>query len=508
MDYTLKKRLISTTSKILDTVSQQPVDLDFTLPDYCADMEKILKCSLTPKIYTRTFSGGQLSVSGASLVRIIYCDSNKKAIRCCEQTLPFSATFPVNGEVGEHIILTHAKSEYLNCRALTPRRLTVHGAFSLYASIIGRNICDIYEDKTDGDLQTKAENKDIYELCEFSQELSNISEAIAVRSKTNLETIVRSELSAILTDVSVSGDKITVKGEMTLRILYICDAATGEVDRFVYVFPFTQILTGADKDCSIRDIRLNVLSYELLLRNEMMTEEPVINLEAKLSVSLMGYKPQNISYICDAYSTKYPTELNVGAQTLCTGIQTITSSAVSKPVLSLGEKPVSKILDIFTEECSVNASVKDSSLSFNGKVNVCIIACTEDGELISLERQADISSEEIMQGDFTDVISANCTVTSVSYRLGDNNDIELRLDLRLTATVCTPCTVRQVTEVISVEGEFSQNYSPLTLYYAQSGEKIWDIAKRYNACVGTLCNENGISDETLTDSRMLLILRA
>ncbi len=508
MDYTLKKRLISTTSKILDTVSQQPVDLDFTLPDYCADMEKILKCSLTPKIYTRTFSGGQLSVSGASLVRIIYCDSNKKAIRCCEQTLPFSATFPVSGEVGEHIILTHAKPEYLNCRALTPRRLTVHGAFSLYAAIIGRNICDIYEDKTDGDLQTKAENKEIYELCEFSQELSNISEAVSVRSKTNLETIVRSELTAILTDASVSGDKITVKGEMTLRLLYICDAATGEVDRFVYVFPFTQILTGADTDCTVRDIRLNVLSYELLLRNEMMTDEPVINLEAKLSVSLMGYKSQNISYICDAYSTKHPTELNIGTQTMCTGVQTLTSSAVSKPVLSLGEKPVSKILDIFTEECCVNAAVKDSSLSFNGKVNVCIIACTEDGELISLERQADISSEEILQGDFTDVNSANCTVTSVSYRLGDNNDIELRLDLRLTATVCTPCTVRQVTEVISAEGEFSQKTSPLTLYYAQSGEKIWDIAKRYNACVGTLCDENGVSDETLTDSRMLLILRA
>lgn len=508
MDYPLKKRLISTTSKILDTVSQQPVDLDFTLPDYCADMEKILKCSLTPKIYTRNFSGGQLTVSGASLVRVIYCDSNKKAIRCCEQTLPFTATFPVSGEVGEHIILTHAKPEYLNCRALTPRRLTVHGAFSLYASIISRDICDIFEDKTEADLQTKVENKDIYELCEFTQELSNISESIAVRSKTNLETIVRSELSAILTDVSVSGDKITIKGEMTLRLLYICDAATGETDRFVYVFPFTQILAGADTDCTVRDICLDVLSYELLLRNEMMTDEPVINLEAKLSVSLMGYKPQSISYISDAYSIKHPTELNMGTQNICTGVHTFTSSAASKPVLSLGEKPVSKILDIFTEECCVNASVNEASLCFSGKVNVCIIACTEEGDIISLERQADISSEEILQGDFTDVSSANCAVTSVSYRLGDNNDIELRLDLRLAATLCNPCTLRQVTEVISADEEYTQSYCPLTLYYAQSGEKIWDIAKHYNASVDTLCLENGISDDTLSDSRMLLILRA
>ncbi len=508
MDYLLKKRLMCTTSQILDTVSQQPVDLDFTLPDYCADIEKILKCSLTPKIFTRTFSGGQLSIVGASLVRVIYCDSDKKQVRICEQTVPFSATFPVNGEVGEHIILTQAKPEYLNCRALTPRRLTVHGAFSLHASIIGKNICDIYEDKASDDLQIKTEDKSLYELCELTQEAFNVSEAVSIHSKSNLETIVRSELSAVLTDVSVSGEKLTVKGEMTLRLLYICDAATGEVDRFVYVFPFTQNLTGADMDCTVRDIRLNVLSYELLLRNEMMTEEPVVNLEAKLSLSLMGYKPQSVSYISDAYSTKELTDLTYKKETLCTHINAVTASSVIKPVISLGEKPVSKILDIFTEECCVTASVSGSSLKFSGKVNVCILACTDEGELISIERQAEILSEEMLTDEFTDVSNNVCSVSSLSYRLGDNNDMELRLDLRLSAVVFTPCSVRQVSQVEGV-GEVQPSItSPLTLYYAHSGEALWDIAKRYSACVDTLCDENGVSEDTLSQDRMLLIIRA
>lgn len=508
MDYTLKKRLITTTSQLLDTVSQQPVDMDFTLPDYCADMEKILKCSLTPKIYTRTFSGGQLTVSGASLVRIIYCDSNRNAIRCCEQTQPFTATFPVSGEPSEHIILTHAKPEYLNCRALTPRRLTVHGAFSLYATITSKTLCEVSEDKSDSDLQTRRESKDIYELCELTQEQINISEAVAVRTDSHLESIVRSDLTAVLTDMSVSGDKLTLKGEMTLRLLYICDAATGQVDRFVYVFPFTQTLSGFTTEASVRDVRMNILSYELLLRNEMMTEEPIINLEAKVSLSVAGYKPQTLSYIADAYSTKCPTDLSYSTQNLFTDIHTVSTTAVLKPTLSLGDKPVSKILDIFTEECCVTSAIKDSTLSFGGKVNVCILACTEDGELVSIERQVDISAEEILQKDYTDVSACTATVTSVSYRLGDNNDIELRIDLRLSANLSTPCTIRQVNEVMPVDADITQNRCPLTLYYAHSGESVWDIAKRYNACVDTLCDENGISDEALPDTRMLLILRA
>ena len=78
MDYLLKKQTLDIAEDILDTVTQQPVDLDFTLPDYCPDIEKILKCTLLPKIYSRNLSAGQLRVDGASLVRILYCDGNKK----------------------------------------------------------------------------------------------------------------------------------------------------------------------------------------------------------------------------------------------------------------------------------------------------------------------------------------------------------------------------------------------------------------------------------------------
>ena len=53
MDYLLKNKYLYSVSEVLDTVVQQAVDLDFTLPDYCADIEKILKCTLVPKIHTR-----------------------------------------------------------------------------------------------------------------------------------------------------------------------------------------------------------------------------------------------------------------------------------------------------------------------------------------------------------------------------------------------------------------------------------------------------------------------
>ena len=52
MEYNLSKHNISYANNFLDTVNEQIVDVDITLPDYCPDIEKILKCNLIPKIYT------------------------------------------------------------------------------------------------------------------------------------------------------------------------------------------------------------------------------------------------------------------------------------------------------------------------------------------------------------------------------------------------------------------------------------------------------------------------
>lgn len=49
MEFNQENRSFCTPSAVLDTVAEQLADVDLTLPDYCPDIEKILKCTLTPK---------------------------------------------------------------------------------------------------------------------------------------------------------------------------------------------------------------------------------------------------------------------------------------------------------------------------------------------------------------------------------------------------------------------------------------------------------------------------
>lgn len=47
MEFNQENRSFCTPSAVLDTVAEQLADVDLTLPDYCPDIEKILKCTLT-----------------------------------------------------------------------------------------------------------------------------------------------------------------------------------------------------------------------------------------------------------------------------------------------------------------------------------------------------------------------------------------------------------------------------------------------------------------------------
>ena len=66
--------------------AEQPIDLDFSLPDYCPDIQKILKCQIYPTITEQTISD-RLDVEGEVLVKLLYLDSGKKRgalLRVCQ----------------------------------------------------------------------------------------------------------------------------------------------------------------------------------------------------------------------------------------------------------------------------------------------------------------------------------------------------------------------------------------------------------------------------------------
>ena len=137
MDFEVLRQAVCVNELIYEGSVEQSVDSDLTLPDYCPDILRILKCTVTPRVTGSQVSGERITVDGTVLVRLIYVGEDAR-VRCFEQNLPFSKYVEVKNLPDSPCVSVRLKAEYVNCRAVSQRRADIHGTVSVNISVTVR----------------------------------------------------------------------------------------------------------------------------------------------------------------------------------------------------------------------------------------------------------------------------------------------------------------------------------------------------------------------------------
>lgn len=503
MEYNLKKSTVPVKELFLDAVMEQPVDADVTLPDYCPDIEKILKCSLIPKIYAKSVSGGQLSVDGASLLRILYVDSVKNNIRSFDCTVPFSASFPLSSMPEQYIACVDTKTEYVNCRALSQRKLSIHGAFSLYAKVIGRKSLETCSAQ-DCELQAKTENIRVSALSCLCEETFSHVEDISLSGKAPLEAPVSSMLCVKITELRCIHNKIMLSAEGELRLLYLSDLDEGTIEHMSCTFPLSRVIDceGVEED-AILDARLDVMNFELRKNSDALGDGDLLNLEVKLSFCAMGYEEEELEIIEDAFSTDESVELLRRPLSASEKTSVSRFTRTFKTTLTLENESVGEVLDLCCHGVSVTPGVNNDVTTLSSKVRLALLMKDAEKTPFYIERTAEFECD--FEGDGL-IESACASCESLSYRIVDEKSIEVRVELCFKVVSCFSLSRNPVSEVLpSRDTTVEKDDSALILYFADCGESVWDIAKRYRARPSSLMRENSLESDVLDSDSMLLI---
>ena len=66
--------------------AEQPIDADITLPDYCPDIRRVLKCLVTPRITAVQTAGDRATADGSAGVCVIYTDEQETSVALSRPT--------------------------------------------------------------------------------------------------------------------------------------------------------------------------------------------------------------------------------------------------------------------------------------------------------------------------------------------------------------------------------------------------------------------------------------
>lgn len=508
MEFKIIKEAVSVNEIKYEGSVEQAVDSDITLPDYCPDILRILKCALIPRVTGSQVTGDRITAEGTVLLRAIYVAENGK-VHCYEQSVPFSKFIEIK-DIGENPFTgIRVKAEYVNCRVVSQRRLDVHGALSVNFRVMTKRDEEIISSAEGAGIQIRHQNVDVSNMVGSVERAFPLTEVIEIgQSKPPIAQIIRTNSYACIDDVKVINNKVLIKGELIVTTMYCSDTPEGLLESIETSLPISQIaeLNGISEDC-VTDTRLEVTSLDVISKADSTGALRLLDMSARVCAVIHGSKTCQIPVITDTYSTQYDIEMERKVMDFRRLVETFSETSLCRNSIDATGMGIQKVLDMWCTDTTTNTSVDENMLIISGTINVCMLVVDSDSQIGYLERQVDYEyKRDIGQIDARIECESHITVCASSFVIGAAEHIDVRIELKIGASVFAVTSNRIVSNIlVNEENGKKKSKAALTIYFSNEGENIWDIARKYNTTVEAIMGENDLNEEIVPEKAMLLI---
>ena len=493
---------------LFDGCHEHPIDIDFTLPDYCPDIQKILKCRFSPQISSYSVMQDTLLCDGVCVIHVLYLDGKGDAVRSCEARQQFSVQIKLKHTVNDPCVSLKTRCDYINCRAVSARRIDLHGAFSVVACVSEKRREPLLSAGRDLELlrepvpvSTAAAQCSSQFTVESSQELP--------AGKPPVETLVRTGCTLQLEEIRPVEGKLLLKGTACLSLLYLSAADGVTLEPLQLEIPFSRLedCPGAS-EASVCDVRLDAGEVTVSPKQDAAGENTRLDIWVKMFLYAAVYNEENIEFITDAYSTACPVRLERAQGQYEAKVACFTEHFPQKLRLDIPDREIARVLDIWTEAPAVSAYADDTGLHYKGRCSICVLGVDLSGTPFCTEKVFEFAqtSENAAPGRGMRASAEFTGAQGLGFRIDSPNALEVTMELVLR---CRTAELSSVTYVCGAEADTANPYKEkggaVAVYFAREGERLWEIAKSHRARLADLKAENDCEADACDSDRAFLI---
>ena len=489
-----------------DPVQEQSIELDYVLPDYYPDFFRLLHCAAETDITYQRYRDGVLEYSISVRLRVLYCAQDSNAVQSVTQQLEYTKQFPLpDAEFsGTPAFRLTAETAYLNCRAVSSRRIDLRGAVRIAVQVCAEQPRELIAGAEGMHIQTKTEQIGFVSRMLRTEKRFTLSEALQIPpAQPPMLSILRDEIRLRVTETRIAAGKLICKGEAAVTLLY---AASDGMETVQAVFPFSQI---AEADGFRAEMPLNVTAE---LSGRLLTPQAegdgnlrTVHCDLHITLHCEAAETAAAEVITDAFSTVYPVTVQQETLPLLTAPVPVSESARIRAVLSRPETALTKVYAAWAEPAGIRIVQNSESggSTVSGELRFSVLAADADGVPQMLEDAVPVAWEIPEQA----AAFPPLTVQSCSYTLTGADSVTVQAELSLSGflTGQQPCVAVTALSADAEAGFPAETEYALRLYFGQPSESLWDIAKRFRTVPDAVRAENDVPGDALTAPQMLLI---
>lgn len=496
---------------ICEEVLHAEVGNDFTLPDYKSEIRKLLSTKVKLMAPQKYIGNNGANLEGQLVYKILYIGADG-SLYCA--TLNDKYRFDATFDYGAHslnpddvMLECFCECESVNTRVLGPRKLNVKSRLScrflaLSPALYTPTHTGAHDKSSIENLIMEAPSL-VVKNCE--SESITLTEFISTDQQIDTVRIIDSISNVMISECSPAVDKINVRGEVFLKLIYCNDAQSEDALTMIRRLPFSSSILCEGVTNSHECCAHGVISEE-----DIRMDDNGINIELTLTLYAHAQKNEAVSYVYDAFSTESSVENSTEEITLNKALKALNGNLSLNETFSLSEMridPNAKVIDIEAKAHLHSFNVENGKVVLLGECYYQVVFCL-NGEYSAYEFTSPLRYELDLRTALSEYdLKLLYTIANVisSHARSDGERLFIDCEVNFCLSLYAKHKIVLLKEMTLGE-KLLKSTGEMTLCYPSKNSSLWSVAKQYGIPVQKLRDKNGLSENDGIFKRKYLVI--
>jgi nucleoid-associated protein YgaU len=518
MSLELIKEVVRINQLIGADTTQTIVENDIIVPDVKPDIAHILL--LDGDVYVKSAETVQekLLVNGSIRYKILYVsDDPEQPVKSINTSMSFNYSMDIPNTRQGMKCRVKCDIEHMEYEILNSRKVNTKVIISLSGKVENEFEQSIVKD-FDGveGMQILRSAASVNSYIGHSQVGCPVLETLEIPAgKPAIREILRNDIKITGKDYKLTEDKVVAKGELNISTLYIGDDESGSIQFMEHEIPFTQFLDlpGIDED-SICEVDFDIADAAFTAEEDSDGELRQLKSEVMLNIFAEGSGHKEIELIEDAYSPASRMNIEKEPFNIEEFVSETKSQLILKETTEIGEDSpdISEVFNVLSKPSLSECKISDDHAAIEGVMVVKILYIVNNAEqpVFCCSREIPFKHSMDIKGLRAGMdCNIDMNIENSSYSMASSKEVEIRFVVGVTAKVTSQVSIPTIVRVTEVplDDKRMMSLPSITIYFAQSGDTLWKIAKRYYTTIDEIKRVNSTAAETLNPGDQIIIPR-
>lgn len=511
MPIELKKESIQVNTLLCHKKLEVVLEGDTIVPDTKPDILRVLQLDGNAVLGRSDIQAGRVIFTGKCDFSVLYRpDMESVSVKAMPISLPFNhieeiARLDPAMPSQAMCEISHIEYELINSRKISVRAVVTID-FKAYDTV-DLQVCQGAEGEN---IQCRQKSMNAYYITACQSLDLSVAEQLEIPSgKCAILEMLKVDAKVMCQDIKTINNKIVAKGSLGVCLLYLADDSDCTPSFMEYEIPFTEVLDVSGisdgEDCEFK-LCVKDIYYDLDQNDE--GELRIINCEISLIAMVKAVDSMKFDVIEDCYCPGFALSTQT-APAVVDEIITASQNQVSireSCTLPEGYPPIMQVYNILSSAFLEEMVQEGTKVTFNGILDANILYfSTDDGAgVYSFSRQIPFSETvDCPDGPVTCDFTAD--ITHADFSFVNAAEIDLRANINTKMILYRQNQMQLICDVTLSEAEAMDRPS-IIIYFAQKGDTLWSVAKRYGTTIADILLANAMEEEVPLKPGMQLII--